>query len=192
MPQEKQCSCTLIPKGFYPVITRNGMPLYTVKSNVSFFGVSILSSPGMVCHTQDWDYNGISQLFLSCHHQEWYATDKWRERSIFALFLSCHHQEWYATWQPCPTTVIDLTVSILSSPGMVCHPQRSRRHCSMYCFYPVITRNGMPLSVLTQERSTAECFYPVITRNGMPHRQRRVGVDRRSFYPVITRNGMPP
>ncbi len=90
----------LLESSFYPVITRNGMPL-GLRWNIPT-GKKFLS-----CHHQEWYATGKAMLvyvnsegFLSCHHQEWYATD----RSSFAgfagfrLFLSCHHQEWYATF----------------------------------------------------------------------------------------------
>ena len=106
--------------------------------------VSILSSPGMVCHIFESIITEFPSLFLSCHHQEWYATwrgspcNNWRTK-----FLSCHHQEWYAT-AVAQHGGVDPMVSILSSPGMVCHPEGDRLGGGPPCFYPVITRNGMP------------------------------------------------
>ena len=87
----------LLESSFYPVITRNGMPL-GLRWNIP-----------------------TGKKFLSCHHQEWYATGKAMLVYVNSEgFLSCHHQEWYAT-------VYSKIQRIL-----------------LWCFYPVITRNGMP------------------------------------------------
>jgi len=75
------------------------MPLYDCEAVSDRLNVSILSSPGMVCH-------------IVC-----LVPVDWAHVS----FLSCHHQEWYATQQGSSSEEDDVDVSILSSPGMVCH-----------------------------------------------------------------------
>ncbi len=122
------------------------MPHEQLTFNGGYPPVSILSSPGMVCH----------QLV-----------------KIFESEMA--------------------GVSILSSPGMVCHPAGLSATLLQQCFYPVITRNGMPHLYAHRKRMAYGCFYPVITRNGMPLIVPPLPVLRVSgcFYPVITRNGMP-
>ena len=53
----------------------------------------------MVCHADlAGDARSSGLQFLSCHHQEWYATETEEPLDhTQVVFLSCHHQEWYAT-----------------------------------------------------------------------------------------------
>ena len=59
--------------------------------------VSILSSPGMVCHRKSFLHMSRKSSFYPVITRNgmplfWHVLN-----SLYLMFLSCHHQEWYAT-----------------------------------------------------------------------------------------------